>query len=82
VLENCEFYKPKTITNRGANLGLNRIYDAFKVGIVEGDYLPEDFYFCKLLQKVGIKVYSDSAIVAVHNGNAQFLNKNQGNTWS
>jgi len=45
-----------------------RMYDVFKTGVFEGDYLSEDFYVCKMLRELGYKIYIDSSVPVRHNG--------------
>lgn len=50
-------------------------YDVFKVGIVDGEYLGEDYYLCTTLQKLGYDIFIDSSVRTVHNGNFTFGDK-------
>jgi hypothetical protein len=48
-------------------------YDFFRVGVnSEGRYLSEDYFFCELARKVGIKVWLDSGILVKHKGHAVY----------
>ena len=39
------------------------LYDVFRVGLVDGDYLSEDQWVCRVLRKLGYAIYVDPAIV-------------------
>lgn len=43
-------------------------YDVFRVGVVEGRYLSEDYYVCQVLRDNGIDVYVDDSIIVHHQG--------------
>ncbi len=44
------------------------MYDVFKVGVHEKQYLPEDFWACKKLIDLGFKVHVDTGVSVIHNG--------------
>ena len=43
-------------------------YDAFQVGVVDGEYLSEDFWACKRLRNLGFNVYVDATVITQHHG--------------
>lgn len=43
-------------------------YDIFKVGVIDGEYLSEDYHVCHQLRKMGYIVYCDDTIESTHNG--------------
>ncbi len=43
-------------------------YDVFRVGVVDGDYLSEDFWICHVLRRLGFQIHVDPTIVTRHNG--------------
>ncbi len=43
-------------------------YDVFRVGVVAGDYLSEDFWICHVLRQLGFLIHVDPTIVTRHNG--------------
>ncbi len=45
-----------------------KMYDIFKTGVFDGDYLSEDFYVCKVLRDLGFTVYVDPNVRTIHNG--------------
>lgn len=47
-------------------------YDVFQVGVVEGEYLSEDFWVCHRLRALGYEVFVDPAISVRHHGPAVF----------
>jgi len=63
-----EYYFHDPNFSRGHQLDKIKIYDCFKVGVYEGEYLSEDYYFCRLAQKLGYDVYVDISCKTIHNG--------------
>jgi hypothetical protein len=47
-------------------------YDVFKVGVVGGDYLSEDFWVCHRLRSMGYRIFVDPEITTRHQGVTQF----------
>jgi hypothetical protein len=47
-------------------------YDVFKVGVVNGDYLSEDFWICHRLRHMGYRIFVDPTIPTRHQGITQF----------
>lgn len=43
-------------------------HDWFRVGVKDGRYLSEDYYFCQLAGKLGIKTYMDTSFMTEHIG--------------
>jgi hypothetical protein len=43
-------------------------YDVFRVGVVDGEYLSEDFWVCRTLRKLGYAIHVDPTIVIRHHG--------------
>jgi hypothetical protein len=43
-------------------------YDVFRVGVVDGEYLSEDFWICHVLRRLGFPIHVDPTIVTRHNG--------------
>lgn len=43
-------------------------YDVFRVGVIDGDYLSEDFWACHVLRRLGFRIHVDPTIVTRHNG--------------
>lgn len=43
-------------------------YDVFGVGVVDGEYLSEDFWVCHRLRRLGFRIHVDPAVVTRHNG--------------
>lgn len=44
------------------------MYDIFRVGVVNGEYLSEDYFVCFKLRELGFKVYVDKNVRTIHNG--------------
>jgi len=66
--ESGDYYFHDPNYTRGEQLGKIKIYDCFKVGVYEGEYLSEDYYFCRLAQKLGYNIYVDISCKTIHNG--------------
>ena len=58
--------------NWRVDIGTNVIYDVFKVGVYDGEYLSEDFFFCRYLREMDYKILVDPSIPTRHNGNYVF----------
>jgi len=44
------------------------MYDVFQVGVVDGEYLSEDFWLCKELGELGYHIYISDAVTVIHHG--------------
>lgn len=44
------------------------MYDVFQVGVVDGEYLSEDFWLCKELGERGYDVHISDAVTVTHHG--------------
>jgi hypothetical protein len=60
------FYKNESDEDEG------RYYDFFRVGIVNGRYLSEDYYFCHLARLAGHKIWLDTQLYVKHVGRAEY----------
>lgn len=49
-----------------------RQYDVFRVGVVNGEYLSEDFWVCRRLRDLGFEIYADPSVAVRHHGPAVF----------
>lgn len=47
-------------------------YDIFQVGVIDGEYLSEDFWVCRRLRALGFEVYADLGIQVRHHGPTAF----------
>jgi hypothetical protein len=47
-------------------------YDVFQVGVVDGQYLSEDYWVCHRLRELGFGIHVDPAIRVRHHGPAVF----------
>lgn len=47
-------------------------YDVFQVGVVDGQYLSEDYWVCHRLRELGLEIHVDPAIRVRHHGPAVF----------
>lgn len=43
-------------------------YDVFRTGVVNGEYLSEDYWVCRVLRGLGFPVYVDPLVVTRHHG--------------
>jgi hypothetical protein len=43
-------------------------YDVFRVGVIDGEYLSEDFWVCHALRRLGFPIHVDPTVVTRHNG--------------
>lgn len=66
--ENGDVFYHNNFYSRGdrAFQDKEEIYDCFKVGIKDGEYLSEDYWFCKLAQELGYDVFVDISCSSVH----------------
>ena len=49
--------------------GVNVHYDVFRTGVVDGEYLSEDYWVCETLRSLGFAIHVDPTIVTTHHGN-------------
>ena len=54
-------------TQRGDNVG-DLHYDVFRVGVVNDEYLSEDYWVCRRPWQLGFPVHVDPSIITEHNG--------------
>tara|TARA_R110000796_G_scaffold36615_2_gene93102 strand:- start:619 stop:1380 length:762 start_codon:yes stop_codon:yes gene_type:complete len=50
----------------------NTFYDLFRTGVIDGIYLSEDYYFCRLAIDAGIDLYLNLNATLGHIGNMQY----------
>ena len=65
--ENDDIYYPNPHTRGNADPNM-KLYDIFKTGVFNKEYLSEDYYVCKILMELGFKVYVDPTVTTRHNG--------------
>lgn len=53
--------------------GENCFYDLFKVGVSDGIYLSEDYYFCKLARECGCELWLDADTTLMHIGKYNYI---------
>ncbi len=63
-------YRPNPLTQRVPDSPIQ--YDVFRVGVIDGEYLSEDFWACRRLRELGFEVYVDLAVRTRHSGVAPF----------
>lgn len=47
-------------------------YDVFQVGVVDGEYLSEDYWVCRRLRHLGFEIHVDPGITVRHHGSTIF----------
>lgn len=72
LVKNSEYFV-KTNVSRGESFVNVKVYDVFKTGIYDGNYLSEDFYLCRKLIELGFDIFVDTSITTIHNGNYPFV---------
>jgi len=73
LCEGADQYTSTGPTRRGDDTAINpMMYDVFQVGVVDGDYLSEDFWVCHKLIDLGYDLWLDHNISVKHNGNFTF----------
>lgn len=65
------FYKNEADEEKGD------YYDFFRVGVVDGRYLSEDYYFCHLARKFGYDIWLDTSVYVKHIGKASYPFKDE-----
>lgn len=58
--------------SRGDAIPNLKMYDVFKTGTINGEYLSEDYWVCNTLRELGFDVYVDPTVRTKHNGNYVF----------
>lgn len=71
VVDGADVYKEDGRFSRGSALSETN-FDVFKVGVVDGHYLPEDYHLCHRLRKLGFKIYADMNAKIRHGGTFEF----------
>ena len=61
-------YEQSTTARAASGAGDAIHYDVFRVGVVEGEYLSEDYWACHALRRLGFAIHVDPTIVTRHNG--------------
>lgn len=56
---------------RGSSLRADIHYDVFQVGVVDDEYLSEDYWLCRTLRRLGYAIHVDPIIVTQHSGIVQ-----------
>lgn len=59
-------YNKRIVTKDGVSYIQN--FDVFRCGVVNEEYLSEDFFMCETLMKKGYTIFVDSTISTKHNG--------------
>lgn len=65
--EDNDVYYPNPHTRGDADPNV-KLYDVFKTGVFNNDYLSEDYYVCKTLMELGFDVFVDIKAHTKHNG--------------
>jgi hypothetical protein len=56
---------------RGTSLRAAAHYDVFRVGVIDGEYLSEDYWACRSLRRLGFAIHVDPTVVTQHSGVVQ-----------
>lgn len=67
AIENGDTYMGNPNT-RGDSVNDMKMYNVFKTGVVDGEYLSEDYWACKTLKKLGFEIHVDTTVETRHNG--------------
>jgi len=76
LCDSSEKYENDPRYTRGNTL-ITRCFDAFKIGVFDGVYLPEDYSTCRRLRDLGFEVYVDLTIPVKHNGMHGFVHTDE-----
>ncbi len=61
-------YARGTTALLGDPLRARIFYDVFRVGVVDDEYLSEDFWVCRTLRRLGFAIHVDATVVTQHSG--------------
>jgi hypothetical protein len=61
-------YRNWTGYDRNNELPQQDMFDVFRVGVVDGEYLSEDFWVCRELTRLGYPVHVTDAVAVTHHG--------------
>lgn len=66
AIEEGRVYEPNVFANNDGMAPIH--YDIFRVGVVGGEYLSEDYWVCRELRRLGFPIFVDPAIITHHHG--------------
>lgn len=52
----------------GTPLRARVFYDVFRVGVIDDEYLSEDYWMCRTLRRLGFAIHVDPTVVTQHSG--------------
>lgn len=67
AIDNGDTYMGNPHT-RGDSVDDTKMYDIFQTGVIDGEYLSEDYWVCKTLRELGFDIYVDTNVQTRHNG--------------
>ena len=70
LIEGADQYQSNPHT-RGDAMQITN-YDVFQVGVVNGEYLSEDFFVSHRLRELGYEIFVDPTLPTIHNASWQF----------
>lgn len=70
AIESGRTYTPDTVTRGDVASGLH--YDVFRQGVVDGQYVSEDYRLCDDLRLLGFEIFVDLAVRTRHFGMYEF----------
>lgn len=69
LIKISEPYQNNKYTRGGKDI---QMYNVFKVGVKDGQYLSEDFWCAKTLVELGYEIFVDPTLPTIHNASWQF----------
>lgn len=66
AVREARIYEPNVFSAQADIAPLH--HDVFRVGVVDGRYLSEDYWVCRELRQLGFEIWVDPAIVTQHHG--------------
>jgi len=68
AVNNLKLNTYNKVISRGKDISNIIQYDAFNVGVSDGQYQSEDFWFCNNMRSIGYDIFVDYNIEVIHNG--------------
>ena len=63
-----DVYAPSKRTLAGDVSQLELVYDVFQVGVLDGEYLSEDYWVCRRLRQLGFDIHVQIDALTTHHG--------------
>lgn len=68
-----EAFRDRIYRNPVEDDPIKEVYEVFKVGMIDGEFHGEDYYFCYEMRQLGFKVYADPTILVKHWGSFPYI---------